>query len=185
MKKVTHSATPHFAATCLSRCLDSTRRFDSHYGGYLFNHLAHNFVVIAASTATHCTATDSTATDCTCLASSSSTGAAHDGTCCCKANDYEKIGGIQRSPENLAVKLQWWSDFYIPHHSLELAPAREVDDTMPVVTTSNWNSHLSNTIVNYPTYLKFFDDQLLSGDCSISSVVKTYVPVLGKPIIEK
>ena len=132
---------PTFVASSLHKWLDTTRRFDSHYGGFLFNHLAHNFVVIAASSS-----------------------------------------GLHRSPQHLEAKQHWWSDFYIAHHSLKEAPARRIDDSMPIITEENWHTHLDRTIANYTAYLKFFDEQLLlsAEEESISNAIRLYLPTLGE-----
>ena len=127
-----------FLVPCLDRWLNTTRKYHSHYGGFLFNHLAHNFVVIAASSR-----------------------------------------GLQRSPEHLEAKLKWWSDIYIPLHALDGALARDIDDSMPLITEKNWNMHLDKTIVNYPAYLAFFDQQLQSDDVAIKDMIKEFVPSLG------
>lgn len=138
---MSHYTPPSFLTPCLHRWLNTTRKYDSHYGGFLFNHLAHNFVVIAASS-----------------------------------------GGLERSPEHLEAKMKWWSDFYIPHHELEGALARDVDDSMPVITPQNWKTYLSFDFANYPAYLAFFDQQLQLdvGDDAISRAIQEFAPTLGE-----
>ena len=130
---------PHLNLSRLHKWLDITRSFDSHYGGFLFNHLAHNFVVFEGSN-----------------------------SC------------VKRSPEHVEAKHQWWSDLYISENSLEKFPARIIDASMPSITQCNWQEHLDRTLINYPAYLKYFDEELLSSNGqTIGEVVKNYVPVLG------
>eukprot|EP00127_Corallochytrium_limacisporum_P007347 Clim_evm34s247 gene=Clim_evmTU34s247 len=85
------------------------------------------------------------------------------------------------------AKMQWWQEIYNSMHGAEGSdkprslPPRPEDPDGLVVNNGNWKVHIQSSCRNFPSYVKYFDNEIHNK--GISRTVEEHVPTLLPGIV--